>query len=117
MVKRVAEHILVNYCLEHPGFRSKLEQIYNHEGAKRAKAYVLKVAHLHVRAAEIRSVLKIRNDDGAIGARDIHAVAWSAAGWKARPWWASGGSSGKTGRNGGRQNPETAVGWTATNRG
>lgn len=64
----------------------KIAEIYTSYGARHAKNYIYRKHGIKVQNREIREVLAIEENPGAIICQQIHQLAWKCAGWNGREW-------------------------------
>ncbi|MGO0122195.1 hypothetical protein [Desulfothermobacter acidiphilus] len=86
-MKRVREEVVRKIRTLSEKEREKVQEIYLHQGAKKARAYLFRRHNIKARAAEVRRALHIKKDNSYNVHKALCKLAWAAAGWRTQAWY------------------------------
>jgi hypothetical protein len=66
---------------------ARLRELARRRGTRAARGALYELTGRWWKGAEIRKLLGLEFDPGALRAQEAHRAAWSACGWRAGAWW------------------------------
>jgi len=122
----LVKHI-IEFLTEKPKLKKRLQKYYKKYGAHATRRFFTQVSSFSLKElilltnAELREILGVPADHAGYAlAVEAHRLAWTEAGWHARPWYVSPGGddgTGPRGKGGGKKSISRAQAYDALRRG